>query len=86
MSSFLIDKLTVAHLVKEIPAFYGTLRFIAESLNGPYPETTWIQSTTPNHFNTTLSSTPRYFGELFSLKKQASCVTPLHVCSSSQGK
>jgi len=31
------EKLTVLQLVKEIPAFYGTLRFISASISATYP-------------------------------------------------
>jgi hypothetical protein len=40
-SGVLLEKLTVPHLVKKLPAFYGTLRFIATFTTAatcPYPE------------------------------------------------
>ena len=52
-SKVLLEKRTVSQLVKKIPAFYGTRRFITAFTSAPHLSLSWarsIQSIPPSHF------------------------------------
>jgi hypothetical protein len=66
ISQFLLEKLIVAQLLKEFPAFYGMWKFITVLTSLPISWARLIQFTTEiyffgSYFNIILSSVPRFF-------------------------